>query len=351
MESNRQLYDELLQRTKQASVAAALQANNITVVDAAKVPLAPSKPKLPINAAAGLLGGLGLGALCISVFTKKSTITRPGELKSIAGVSELGAIQTLRKENSRRHWRQETSLQSPAQKLLDRFALLDAEQQPTAIAHSYRSVLTSLRLTGGKCRVLAFTSPSAIEGKTTVISGLSVVLAEMKQRVLVIDGDMYKPTLHQKLDGHNERGLLDVLQEANLTQERLPEFIQRTAIPKLDLMASGRKEGSIPLLFSSRLRELLEKCRLSYDFILIDTPPMLEIAEARILGKVSDGVILVIRADQTTRESAVAAIERMNEDGIPVLGTVLNDWDPASNDLAYGLYYGRRSEAGTNGSA
>ncbi len=142
-------------------------------------------------------------------------------------------------------------------------------------------------------------------------------------------------------------GLARVLREANLIEERLPEFIQQTGIPKLDLLASGRKEGSIPCCFPRGLRELLEKCRQSYDFILIDTPPMLEIAEARILGKVSDGVILVIRADQTTRESAVAAIERMNEDGIPVLGTVLNDWDPASNDLAYGLYYGRRSEAGT----
>ncbi len=348
VESNRQLYDELLQRTKQASVAAALQANNINVVDPAKTPDGPYKPSLPVNGAAGLLGGVGLGAMCVTLLAKKSTITRPGELKSIAGVAELGAIQSWKAEGQRRVGRGlgNQSLASREQKLLARMALVNSEQQPSAIAQSYRSVLTSLRLNNGaaaESRILAFTSPSAVEGKTTVMSSLSVVLAKMQQRVLVVDGDMYKPELHKKLDGHNDRGLLDLLREADSSTVKLSEYVQDTAIPGLSLLASGRPDGATPLLFSPRLQDLFERFRQLYDFILIDTPPMLEIADARILGKVSDAVILVVRADQTTREAALASIERLREDGIAVLGTVLNDWNPAATDLGYYLNYGRKS--------
>ncbi|HTF71439.1 MAG TPA: polysaccharide biosynthesis tyrosine autokinase, partial [Edaphobacter sp.] len=276
VESNRQLYDELLQRTKQAGAAAALRANNIRVVDPARVPVAPYKPNLPLSAAVGLLGGLGVGAAWITVFTSRSTINQPGELKKIGGVSELGTIIS-----SREH------------RILARFALINSSQQPSAIAQSYRSVLTSLHLAdrnNNECSVFAFTSASAVEGKTTVLSSLAVVLASMRQRVLVVDGDIYKPELHNRLDGCNDKGFADLLRDFEVSKVKLSDFIQITAIPNLSLLASGNGDGLTPLLFSPQLQNVLQRLRQSYDFVLIDTPPMLEVADARILGKHSDAV-------------------------------------------------------------
>jgi succinoglycan biosynthesis transport protein ExoP len=343
VESNRQVYDDMLQRTKQASVAAALRANNIRVVDAARVPIAPYKPNPPINAAIGMMGGFFLGAVWVSVFKGQGKITQPGELKGIAGVSELGAIQSAKAYLKQRHaWEIGTRGISDEDRLLARLALVTPNWQPSVTAQSYRSILTSLRLSdrSRECRVIALTSPSAVEGKTTVLSGLGVVLARMQQRVLVVDGDLYKPELHERLEAHNERGLADLLRLPERSRVRLSEFIQTTGIPNLSLLASG-SGGPAPLLFSGRLKEIFRELRETYDFVLVDTPPMLEIADARVLGKLSDSVILVVRAGRTSRDAVLLSLERLQEDGVPVLGTVLNDWNPSFADPNYYPSHGR----------
>jgi capsular exopolysaccharide synthesis family protein len=337
VESNRQLYDDMLQRTKQASVAAALRANNIRIVDAARVPIAPYKPNPPVNTALGMIGGFFLGAIWISVFKGQGKITQPGELKGIAGVSELGAIQSAKAFLKQRHtWEIGTRYVSDEDRLLARLALVTSNWEPSAAAQSYRSILTSLRLSDRyrECRVIALTSPGAVEGKTTVLTGLGVVLARMQQRVLLVDGDLYKPELHERLDVRNERGLADLLRLPERSRARLSEFIQATGIPNLSLLAGG-SGGPAPLLFSGRLKEIFREFRETYDFVLVDTPPMLQIADARVLGKHADSVILIVRSGRTSREAVLLSLERLHEDGVPVLGTVLNDWNPSSTDPNY----------------
>jgi succinoglycan biosynthesis transport protein ExoP len=343
VESNRQLYDDMLQRTKQASVAAALRANNIRIIDAARLPAAPYKPNALLNAAVGLIGGFFLGSIWVTASAGQGKITQPGELKGIAGVSDLGAIQSAETLLEHRDvWGLDSSDEDS---LLARLSLVTPGQQPSAIAQSYGSILTSMRLSDwyGECRVIAFTSPGALEGKTTVLSGLGAVLARMQQHVLVVDGNLYKPELHERLGGHNDRGLADLLRLPERTRIRSSEFIQSTGIPNLSLLASG-SGGPMPLLFSGRLEEIFRELRETYDFVLIDTPPLLPIADARVLGKLSDSVILIIRAGRTSREAALSSLERLQEDGVHVLGTILNDWNPSSADSNYYSTYGQGAD-------
>ena len=345
VESNRQLYDDMLQRTKQASVAAALRANNIRVVDSARVPVEPYKPNPPVNAAVGLVGGFLFGAAWVSFFAGKNKIMQPGELKSLSGVSELGAIRTTKTLMKQRDaWQARLLTVSDEDKLLARLALVTSNQQPSVTAQAYRSILTSLRLSEGhrERRVIALTSPGAVEGKTTVVTGLAVVLARMQQRVLVVDGDFYKPELHERLDCSNERGLADLLRLSEGSRVKLSEFVQQTGIPNLSLLAGG-SGGQAPLLFSGRLKEIFRELRETYDFVLVDTPPLLQIADARVLGKLSDSVILIVRAGKTDRDAALLSLERLHEDGVTLLGTVLNDWSPSSGDSDYYPTYGRNA--------
>lgn len=323
VESNRQLYDDMLQRTKQASVAAALRANNIRIVDAARIPTAPYKPNPPINAALGSVGGFFLAAAWVTIFAGEGKIRQPGELKTIAGVSELGAIQSVKS-----------------------LSKLTPDQLPAAIAQAYRSIVTSLSLSerNKQCRVIAITSPGAMEGKTTVLTGLALVLARMQQRVLVVDGDFYKPELHERFETSNEKGLADLLRLPEGFRAKLSGCIQNTAVPNLSILASGSGEAA-PLLFSGRLKEILRELREEYDFVLVDTPPLLRIADARIFGKLSDSVILIVRSGQTSREAALLALERLQEDGVSILGTVLNDWVPSAADMKLYARYGPSAPA------
>jgi polysaccharide biosynthesis transport protein len=335
VESNRQIYDDMLQRTKQAGVAAALRANNIRVVDAARVPTSPYSPNPPVNTVLGSIGGFLLAAAWVTAFSGEGKIRAPGELKSMAGVSELGVIQSIK------------SL-SKGQTVLTEAIASDKSAStntlPSLLGHAYGSILTSLTMgeTSKECRVIAITSPGAMEGKTSVVSGLAIALARMQQKVLVIDGDLYKPGIHERFHIKNDTGLADLLQSQDTSRRKLLDCIQTTVIPNLSILSSGSSIPT-PLLFSGRLKEIVRELRDEYNFVLIDTPPLLQIADARILGKLSDSVVLVIRSGQTTREAALLSLERLQEDGISVLGTVLNDWTPSAAELKSYASYERQA--------
>src|SRR5580658_9434388 len=171
---------------------------------------------------------------------------------------------------------------------------------------------------------------AAGEGKTSVVSNLAMAFAETNRSVLLIDCDTRKPKLHQVFDVPNDSSLLELLAEKEPLD---PGGIQRhwktTRFPGICLVPSGLEtESSQALLHSERLREVLDLARRQFDVVLIDTPPMMHLADARIVGALVDGVVLVVRSGQTSRESAVSVKNRLAEDGIPVLGVVLNDWNP-----------------------
>jgi capsular exopolysaccharide synthesis family protein len=335
VESNRQIYEDMLQRTKQARVAAALRANNIRIVDSARVPAAPYKPNVMMNAAAGSVGGFCLAAGWVIFFTGGGKIRRPGELKSIVGVSELGAIRSSRSLSTEtRHYLALANSEADQKAIRSAQPTHLAQEQLAETAQAFSAILTSLRLSerNDQCRVVAVTSPSAMEGKTTILSGLAITLARMQQRVLVIDGDLYKPELHQRLDAPKEPGLAELLRAADDTARILSKYIHQTRVSNLSILPGGTG-GPAPLLFSDRLKDVLHEVRRRYDFVLVDTPPLLQISDARVLSRLCDSAVLVVRSGQTTREAALLSLDRLQEDGAQVLGTILNDWAPNASEL------------------
>ena len=213
------------------------------------------------------------------------------------------------------------------------------------LAESFRSVLASILFYGDgeRPRVLVLSSPNPREGKTTVISNLAIALAEINRKVLLIDGDLRKPRLHHIFDLDNKTGLGDILRlPAPLNGQPIHGLVQETKVPNLYVLPSGSLELVTNLIHSKRFPEFLERARKEFDMILIDTPPMLQIADARIIGRLADAVVLVIRANQTTRDAAQLVRQRLADDGTPVLGSILNDWNPKhTTQYGYYNYYNR----------
>jgi capsular exopolysaccharide synthesis family protein len=159
-------------------------------------------------------------------------------------------------------------------------------------------------------------------------------MAEMGRRVLLIDGDLRNPKLHDVFQMSNNWGLCDVVRSNNpISNCGLLQIVRHTDVPGLDLLPSGKaRELPSHLLYSPRIAELLQRLREEYDLVLVDSPPTMQFADARVLGRIADAVVLVIRSGQTTFGLAQLALQRFAEDHTRVLGTVLNSWDPRSSE-------------------
>jgi succinoglycan biosynthesis transport protein ExoP len=355
VETNRQLYEAMLQRVKESSILSALRASNVRVVDPAKPPTSPYKPDIPLSAGVGLLAGSLLGVAFVVVRERADrTLQEPGDAPFYLNVPELGVIPAADTGRHLLYYKRrklpaeaKSLVKAESRALPDRVELATWQQKPSLVAESFRVVLTSILFSGAngnQPRVLVLTSAAPGEGKTTVASNLAIAISEIRLKVLVIDGDMRKPRLHTVFDVDNQRGLSTLLSERPLAESALEGVIQQSSIPGLFVLPSGPETpAAANLLHSANLAELLARFRKEFDMIVIDTPPMLQMPDARVIGRLADGVILVARAGVTTRDAALAARQRFAEDRIRVLGTILNYWSPKH---APGGYYGYRSYAG-----
>jgi len=213
------------------------------------------------------------------------------------------------------------------------------------LAETFRSTLASILFSSDNASspcIMVVTSCSPMAGKTTVTSNLGIALSEINRRVLLIDADLRKPRLQYVFNVENRWGLTDLLRDSRPVDEYpLENLALPTEVPGLSVLPGGTSRHSIAnLLFSPRLPQLLRRLRRDFDAVLIDTPPMLQISDARILGRLSDGVILVFFANHTSRDAAMTAVERLREDRIPVLGTILNHWDPKKSPSHLNYYEG-----------
>jgi capsular exopolysaccharide synthesis family protein len=213
----------------------------------------------------------------------------------------------------------------------------DADRS-SMLSESFRQTLVSLLRTKPRAHnpVYVITSAGPGEGKTTLSANLARAMAEIGQRVLLVDADLRRPHVHSLLRLGDHIGLSDILAGDNEPQDLvLDDYIQTTQIENLSVMSHGLTESETPLFFSPRMEELVAMLRVRFDCILLDTAPALPFPDARLWGKHADGVVLVVRSGVTTRDGASSACERFLSDGIPVLGTILNDWTPEDSGAAY----------------
>jgi polysaccharide biosynthesis transport protein len=345
VDTNRQLYDLMLQRVREADLASAIPASDTRVVEPAAPPRSPYKSNVVFDALLGSISGMITGAaLIISRARSYCGIQDPGQVAIELQVPELGLIPATSKQRSR------------VAGLLGinethQLELTTWQHWPSLTSESFRFALTSILLSeknGAKPRVLAISSANPGEGKTTVISNLGIALARINRRVLLIDGDMRKPRLHQIFDVDNEVGL------SNILAGNSSLAVQATKIPNLFVLPSGR-DADEHLIFTGQLRQLIRRLRKQFDMVLLDTPPLLQISDARLISRLADAVVLVV-AQHTHRTAIRVAQQRLAEDGSFLLGTILNNWNPKTGSNGYGRYYSdsykhyyRKSEVGLSG--
>jgi capsular exopolysaccharide synthesis family protein len=369
LDSNRQLYEAMLQRVKESSIASAMRASNVRIVDLAEPPVLPYKPSLRMNCILGLLSGLLLGvAFVIIRENADSSLQNPGDAAFWLSVPELGMIPSAKKElrpglrlylsnkpNSLGKPRVLSLTHTPANAATsdgdtpvsvtasngdgkgaaECVELISWQRKPGPVAESFRSLLTSILFSGEngtRPRVLVVTSANPMEGKTTVASNLGIAFAEIHHKVLIIDGDLRKPRMHEVFGVANAYGLTMLLKHWPVEPEVLESVLRQTTIPGLFVLPSGLADhNTANLLYGAKLAELLARFKSAFDMVIIDTPPMLQMPDARVLGRSADAVILVTRAGQTTMDAVITANQRFANDGTRVLGTILNDWNPKSS--------------------
>ena len=346
VDTNRQVYEAMLQRVKESSIVSAMKASGIRVIDPAIPPGDPYKPNVSRSALLGLIGGIFLGALFVTLRERSNrNLQQPGDAAFYLNIPELGVIHTAATDSAR-HER--------SQGVDDRSTLIRPDRDPvelvtwnrkfSLLAEAFRTTLTSLLFSGhngDQPRVIVLTSANPSEGKTTVTINLAIALAEINRRVLLIDADMRRPRLQNLFDLGAGPGLADLLREKTPGEGvTIDQAVCATAIPGLYVMRSGRSSGVVSnLLHSSRLPELLQQVRSEFDTVVIDTPPALHISDARVIGRLADAVLLIVRAGITTRDAALMVKQRFGEDGTPLLGTILNGWDPKHDVYGYKYRY------------
>jgi capsular exopolysaccharide synthesis family protein len=190
--------------------------------------------------------------------------------------------------------------------------------------------------------VIVVTSAEPDDGKTTLVANVGAALARSGRKVLLIEGDLRRNRLDRVFRLPNDVGLSTLLQEESATERSVRAAVHPTNEPGLFVLPSGPCRSDAPdLLHSAGLRRLVERLRREYEVILIDTPPVLEIPDARLLSRIADGVIFIARSRRTTIDAAASATQRLAFDKARVLGVVLNDWNPKQS--RYYSRYGRYS--------
>jgi capsular exopolysaccharide synthesis family protein len=347
VETNRQLYNVLLQQVNLAGVAAAAPATTVRVIDPATPPVRPSRPILWLYSLLGLMSGVIAG--CGIAFVRErmdASVRQPGQTGLLVDVPELGVIPSSPHTGGRRLLGFRQKQESNGGGRLD----LEAWQgKASLLADSYRAVLSSIlfeSVRGIRPRVIVVTSPGQREGKTTISANLATALAEVLGRVCLVDGDLRKPRVHEIFGLEAQSGLAEALRDTVPVEDYAMEQLARpTDIPRLFVLTSGvAGTGAGSLFFSPRMQQLMERLRREFDVVVVDTPPMLGLPDTRTLARVADGVILVVRAGVTDQSFVVAARRNLHDDNTPLLGTILNDWDPKSG--FHGQYYSHSAAGG-----
>lgn len=315
VDTNRQLYDSLLQRYKEVGVAGDVRSNNISIIDRANVPGGRFSPSLSRNLAIGLLLGLVMGVLAAFVLEfLDDTLKTPEDIEQRLKLAVLGIIPRLAR-------------QSPNEAVKD---------LRSAFSESYRSVRTALQFSTdhGVPRVLLITSAGPGEGKSTSALTLARNFAQMGKRVLLIEGDLRNPSLHKALGIRSEVGLSNLLASAHA----LADAVRDTDEERLKVVLAGPlPPNPAELLSGPKLVSLLTLAAEHYDQVIIDGPPVMGIADAPILANVADGTMLVVHSGKTRITTAQVAVKRLQVARAHIVGSLLTQYD--AKVAGYGYNY------------
>ncbi len=344
-DTNKELYNGLLQRLKETGISATLNSSNIQILDKAEVPKGPFKPNRKRNILLALIVGL-FGGVGLAFFTEyiDNTIKTPEDIEKRMFMPSLGIVPLYaaapaakaardRKKNGPRK-----AIARPAGRLfpVEYISHLDSKSQ---LSEAYSSIRTFLLFSsaGKPPKVMMVTSPRREEGKTTTSINTAVSLTKSDAKAVLIDADMRRPRLHKIFKVSNGNGLSSFL-SGNIEFD--DDLIKHTDIPNLDVITSGPlPPNPAELLSSYRLRELIDVLYPLYSFIIIDTPPLLGLADAAIASTLTDGVILVVKSGSTPRDAAVQAKKVLESVNAKVLGVVLNAINENNLRYGYSSYY------------
>lgn len=327
-EANRALYDGLEQRLRTAGVEAGLEATEIEPIDKAYPPLSPTlKSKtsiLVVDTFVMLVFGMILAFVLESLDTGLRSVA---EIESVSGLPSLALIPRARRSVS-----DETNLSTAMRNL---GTLSSPKSQ---FSEAFRALRTSLLLSvaGGEPKVILLTSATPSEGKTTVSINLACVLAQRNVRVLIIDADLRRPTVHHRFGLNGKVGLTSVL-TGSVTLEEAIQTVPE--IPQLDVLVSGPVPPfPTEMLSSETMHHLLERCKGMYTHIIMDSPPLLSVTDSVVLARDADAVVMIVRHGKSSKHAMRRARDLLIRSGAPVTGIVLNAVD--LNSPEYYAYYG-----------
>jgi len=341
-ESNKQLYDGLEQKLKEAGITAGLRSSNIRIVDPALVPPYPARPQKAKNIALavliGLVGGIGLAFLREYL---DNTVKSPDDVERLAGLPSLAVVPSLPNLLGASHSRKLLTDGQGEEQQDSRVEIVSYMKPKSQVSEAFRALRTSLLLSqpDHPPQVILVTSALPREGKTTSALNLAVTLAQLGDRTLIVDSDLRKPGIRRALGLTVGRdfGLSSYLAGVSSLEDVV---IQHPQIENLSALTTGPIPPSpADLLSSHRMRDAITYLRQKYKFIVIDSPPIMAATDAVILSALTDGVLLVVRSGETPKEAFTRTRDLLHAVKCRLLGVVLNAVDSSAPDYYYSYRY------------
>ena len=334
---NRKLFDVLVERMREVDLTSDSPKTEVQIAEAADVPQAPVSPKkLRITILGAFLSLMVGGGLAFLLEYLDDTIKTPEDLEEGVGLPVLGFVPRMHdKDGDTFEHRSVISLLQPA----------------SSASEAFRSVRTSLFFSnaGQRARLLAVTSGSAEAGKSTTASNLACVIAQNERRVVLVDADLRRPTVHRTYGLASEVGLSTALSgRCALSEAIRSPGLKYPSMEWLDVVPAGcTPPNPAELLDSEAMENVLSELRARYDVVIVDTPPVLFAADASIVASRADGTVLVVKSGQNSRSLVERAQQRLQEVNAQLLGGVLNDvrlhslenYDSAYSHYGYSRYY------------
>ncbi len=318
----RSTYSNLVASYQQVKLAEAQATNNIVVAEPAVVPEIPVRPRTRTNALLAALVGILLAVgVAFLIEYLDDTIKTPDDISRVSGLSTLGAISRLKEVGSTR-------------------PLLSLLGSKAPESEAYRTLRTNIQFSSvdKPVRTLLVTSSGPGEGKSTTASNLAMVLAQTGQRVVLVDTDLRRPVMHKIFGVPNNVGMTTALLSGD--RVALEGHLQPTGADNLQLLTSGPiPPNPSELLGSHRMAHLVEVLSEQADVVIFDSPPVLAVTDAAVLGRQMDGVLLVVEAGETREQALAHSVSELQKTGANILGVALNRLDSRRGGYYYYYYY------------